>query len=88
MKLHNLIEDEVLFSIDKILEDMEDICKCEICKLDIASLTLNNLKPKYVVTDVGYAYAKAFNMNQQFNSDIYAEITKAIEKIKGNPRHG
>lgn len=87
MNLHNLMEDEVLNAIVKISKDLDNICKCEICKMDIAAIALNRLKPNYVVTDQGYLYAKANNMNQQFNTDVIAAITNAIEIVGKNPRH-
>ena len=87
MKLYNLMEGEVISNIDVVFANMKDICKCDICKMDIAAIALNHLKPKYVVTDEGYVYAKAGNMSYQFNSDIIAEITKAIDIVSKNPRH-
>lgn len=87
MKLHNLTEDEVLNALIKVLVGIDNICECEICKMDIAAISLNNLKPNYVVTDQGYVYAKANNLNQQFNTDIIAAVTKAIDIVKNNPRH-
>jgi len=87
MELRNLVQDEVLFLLDKVLKDIDDICKCDQCKLDIAAIALNNLKPKYVVTEKGYVFSKTDSLKPQFNTDIVTEITKAIEKVKKNPRH-
>ncbi len=47
----------------------------------------NNLKPNYVVTDKGEVYTKINNMNYQFNTDIVAEITKAIQMVRDKPQH-
>lgn len=87
MELRNLVQDEVLFLLDKVLKDIDDICKCDQCKLDIAAIALNNLKPKYVVTEKSYVFSKTDSLKPQFNTDIVTEITKAIEKVKKNPRH-
>lgn len=87
MLLHNIMEDEVKLLVDKVLEEMDDVCKCEQCKLDIAAIVLNHLKPKYVVTEKGYVFSKTNSLNPQFNTDIITEITKAIEIVKNNPRH-
>ncbi len=88
MELRNLLKDEVLYLVDKVLKDMDDICKCEQCKLDIAAIALNNLKPKYVVTEKeGYVFSKADSLKPQFSTDIITEITKAIEVVRDNPRH-
>ena len=87
MELYNLMEDEVLNAIDKILKEVDIKCKCEKCRLDIAAIALNNLSPKYIVTEKGYLFAKVNNMNYQFNTDVIAAVTKAIEIVGKNPQH-
>lgn len=85
--IKNLMEEEVLLAIEKILKPMEDVCKCEKCKNDMAAIALNNLKPNYVVTEKGYLYNKANNMNFQFGTDVTTAVIKAIEIVKSNPQH-
>lgn len=85
--LVNLMEKEVLIVIDKVLAEMDDVCKCEKCKMDIAAISLNNLKPNYVVSDKGQVYSKINNMNFQFNTDIVSAVTNAIELVRENPKH-
>ncbi len=88
MELYNLMEDEVLNAIASIQKEIGIKCQCEKCILDIAAIALNSLSPKYVVTEKGYLYAKANNMNPQFNTDVVTAVTKAIEIVSKNPRHG
>ena len=87
MELYNLMEDEVIKVIESMKNDIPDICYCDKCKLDMAAIALNNLSPKYVVTNTGYVYSKANNFNTQFNTDILTAITKAIGIVGKNPRH-
>ncbi|MCQ4921614.1 late competence development ComFB family protein [Tissierella carlieri] len=87
MELYNLMENEVLNTIDSIQKEVEIKCQCEKCRLDIAAIALNNLSPKYVVTEKGYLYAKVNNMNYQFNTDVITAVTKAIEMVSENPKH-
>ena len=87
MKLQNLMEDAVEDVLNKLLLEDKNICHCDKCKLDIAAIALNNLKPKYVVTDKGCLYAKADTMNYQFDADIIREITKAMQIVKKYPHH-
>lgn len=87
MEVFNIIEQEVFYEIDQVLKDMDNVCKCNKCKLDIAAIALNNLKPKYVVTQEGYAFTKANNFNMQFTADLIAAVTKAVEIVSNNPRH-
>lgn len=87
MELKNLMEDEVLNIIDRVLENRDDICKCDKCKLDIAAIALNRLKPKYVVSNKGSLYAKAETLNYQYEANILIEITRAMNIVGENPHH-
>ena len=82
MNLKNLKEKQVMDVIDKILKNRDDVCKCNKCKLDIAAIALNNLKPKYVVTEKGSLYAKSNILDYQSDVDLIKEVTKAIEIVK------
>lgn len=87
MELENLIQYEVECVIEKLLKDRTDICTCDKCRLDISAISLNNLKPKYVVTDKGRLYAKLETLSYQYETDVTIEVTKAIKIVSGNPRH-
>ena len=87
MELRNLMEDEVIHTINSLLKGKEDICTCDKCKMDIAAIALNNLKPKYVVTEKGGLYAKVNTLDYQFDADLIREIIKAINIVGDEPRH-
>lgn len=87
LRLHNVLEDEVLQIIDSFIFKNMDICKCSVCRLDIAALSLNNLKPEYVVSSKGELYIKLNNMSKQRNADLLTTITRAAEVVSKNPRH-
>jgi len=86
--LRNYMEEVVDRTIGEILAPRDDICKCERCILDIKALALNNLPPKYVVTDIGYVYTKVNELESQFKADITVAVTNAMKIIRKNPRHG
>ena len=88
MELRNLMEDAVEDAINQLLSGKENVCHCDRCKLDIAAIALNNLKPKYVVTERGHLYGKVDTMNYQFDVDLIKEITKAMQIVKEHPHHG
>lgn len=88
VELVNLMEDEVLRMIDRILEDLDNVCKCDKCKLDIAAIALNNLKPRYVVSEKGRLYAKVEALSYQNEANLIIEITRAIKIVGENPHHG
>lgn len=87
MEFRNYIEELAARALGEILSKQKSGCKCQRCRLDIAALTLNNLPPKYAVTDIGRAHTKLEVLKAQFQVDVIKELTKAIEKVKANPRH-
>ncbi len=74
---------------DMIMSILKEIhcCTCEKCVYDIKAITLNSLPPKYVVTKKGHLYTKLSALQQQFDVDIIAAITKAAVIVSRSPRH-
>jgi len=80
------MEEVVLSLMKEVLEDI-NVCTCEKCKMDIAAIALNDLPPKYIVTDKGELYSKVNSLKQQFEVDVISALTKAAVMVKRNPRH-
>jgi competence protein ComFB len=79
--------EEIVFNKMKdVLTDI-NMCTCDKCLLDIAAIALNDLPPKYLVTEKGELYSKINTLKQQFEVDVIAAITKAAVLVKRNPRH-
>jgi len=85
-QIKNYMEEIVFNQIKGILEDI-NVCQCEKCTLDIAAIALNDLPPKYIVTEKGELYSKINALRQQFEVDVVAAITKAAVLVKRKPRH-
>lgn len=84
----NYSEELVKEMLSKILDDYPTICKCDKCIADIMTLSLNSVKPKYVLTEKGMIYTKALNeIDKQEKISIAASIIKSIEKVSSNPNH-
>ncbi len=86
LKLKNYMEEVVINLMDEVLKGI-DVCKCDKCVLDIAAIALNDLPPKYTVTEKGELYSKVNALRNQFEVDIISAITKAAVLVKRNPRH-
>jgi len=84
--LRNYTEEAVKAYLDKWLKE-EDVCQCEGCRLDVMALMLNNLKPKYIVTDTGALYAQMDDFDPQNRTDFMMVMTQAIQTVKKRPRH-
>lgn len=84
--VRNYMEEIVYNLMKEVLEDI-NVCTCDKCLLDIAAIALNDLPPKYVVTEKGKLYSKLNILRQQFEVDVIAAITKAAVIVKRRPRH-
>ncbi len=84
--LRNIMEDYVIITLDQILDNL-DCCKCQKCRLDMASYALNRLPSKYVATTQGELMTKLCEFDNQFETRVMAELAAAAEVIKARPRH-
>ena len=85
-QIKNYMEEIVFNLMQEVLDDIK-MCSCEKCVLDIAAIALNDLPPKYIVTEKGELYSKINALKQQFEVDVIAAITKAAVLVKRKPRH-
>jgi competence protein ComFB len=82
--LHNVVEDLVEEHLEKVLAQY-DCCKCEKCRLDMQAMSLNKLKPHYVVSrDL---YSKARYLDQSTQNTILMAVITSVEFVKDHPRH-
>jgi len=86
VRIKNYMEDCVSDMLDSVLAEIHS-CTCEKCRYDITAIALNSLPSKYVVTKRGELYTKLASLQQQFDVDIIAAITKAAVIVNRNPRH-
>jgi competence protein ComFB len=85
-QLKNYAELHVLEIMNNVLSDT-NVCLCELCTADIAAIALNNIPPKYFVTEKGELFSKTNSLQPQYEIDIVAAITAAAAQVKKNPRH-
>ncbi len=86
MLVYNYIEKVVQKLLPQIMQEA-NMCQCERCRADVSAITLNNIKPKYVVTKKGELYAKLSILEGQREADIIMQMTIASQTVKNNPRH-
>lgn len=94
-KLYNTTEIMAQQTLEQIVigkmvgnQDVSTFCFCPRCWADILSLALNNLPPRYVVSDMGEVFARsAMTIDHQFQARIYAEVMKALLQVGANPHH-
>ena len=87
MKLRNLMEDAVAYAIVDLHKSC-DFCSCEQCRLDILALALNQLPPRYVVTDLGDTYSRADMLETQKRSISSARCSMPLTCTAASPAQG
>lgn len=85
--IQNHTEELVYESLEKKLALIpdEDICKCEICIVDMACMALNKLPPRYRASLMGSIYSKA--EDEKFEKEVISIVDESIAKISLNPGH-
>lgn len=83
--LYNVTEKIVMNKLDATLKKM-NCCRCDRCKADIVAISLNNLKPKYIVATKEEVKEKIHELNKM-GSEITTEVIKAVLTVRKNPRH-
>lgn len=86
IQIKNYMEEVVNILLPEVLKDL-NVCKCPKCTMDIAAMALNELPPKYIVTQKGELYSKINTLRQQFEVDVISAITRAAVLVKRSPRH-
>jgi len=84
--LKNHMEEVVFNQMDTVLQDIQ-MCKCNKCQMDIAAIALNELPPKYVVTDKGVLFTKIDALQSQFEIGVTSAIIRAALIVRKSPWH-
>ncbi|MFC7371693.1 late competence development ComFB family protein [Fictibacillus iocasae] len=87
MNVKNAMEILVEEALNNYWSQLQLPCKCEICKTDVYAITLNNLPPRYISNENGFAYVKAENFDDQSRVNILNQIVKATGVVAVRPSH-
>ncbi len=84
----NDTERMVLEELGKRMEHAvsEGLCDCQDCVVDIATIALNSLKPRYHASLMGTMYAHAAESGE-YAENVRKAVEFAVEKVKANPSH-
>ena len=85
-QVKNYMEELVFEKLEQYMS-MSGCCTCDGCKQDVAAIVLNNLPPKYVVTEKGALITKAGILKPQFEIDLMAKVVEACKVVSASPRH-
>mgnify|MGYP001224341974 CR=1 FL=1 len=87
MELVNYTLEWVWEVLDEVLNEREDICKCEKCRYDMACMALNRLRSNYAVSESGKIITKTKMLSVQEKTNVLTEVLKAVEAVSKNPHH-
>ena len=62
-------------------------CTCNRCTVDVLALTLNEVRPKYVVVQKGAVSALTSFFEKKYMTDLLVAMVKACIQVAKNPRH-
>ncbi len=86
MIMTNITEHIVKLQVRETIKEL-GCCDCETCFLNACALALNSLKSKYVTTCSGEILSEFTAAEANNKAEILVEVTKAVMKVKQNPRH-
>ena len=82
--LINLMEETVLKKIDQLWPGT-DYCKCEQCRMDIATYALNRLPAQYVQSLKGKVLYRFEANSMQRDIEVTVAVSKGIEIVGQSP---
>ena len=86
--LKNEAEELVLHELEYQLDALEsEICLCNDCVMDMATMALNTVKPKYRFSLLGTLYAAQAMNEQSYADSVQKAVAQAIAKVRSNPSH-
>ena len=87
-QLKNEAEQLVYQELEAQLAEADaNICSCNDCVMDMATMALNNVKPVYHFSILGNLYAAQAKSDPAYADNVRQQVAKAIAKISSNPSH-
>jgi competence protein ComFB len=87
MEVKNYLQEIVERIADRLIGEDSDVCRCEQCRADIITYSLNHLKPKYAINVTGHALTAVDIESEQVQAEVTVKVLEAIEMVKDHPNH-
>lgn len=72
---------------DKLTRTHVDFCACEQCADDVVALVMNQTKPRYTTTGLGWAVEAADLDTDQVRAQLAVLVFEAMNRVSEQPRH-
>lgn len=86
MYVFNVMEIWIENCLTEVLENIR-MCKCDKCLKDVYALSLNKMKPRYIIADKGIKENEADSDFDKVKPEIIKCIKESAEIVKRNPKH-
>ena len=82
----NIMEIVVEEKLDEMFKSY-DGCKCDRCRADIMALALNNLQPRYAVSNQGELMTKIQCAHKNNELEVIKQLAAASNLVRQFPHH-
>jgi len=71
----------------KLTEQQTEFCACEQCADDVVAMVMNQIRPRYTTTGLGYAVEAADLDTDQVRAQLSVLVFEAMHRVAEQPRH-
>jgi competence protein ComFB len=71
----------------KLTEAHTEFCACEQCADDVVAMVMNQIRPRYTTTGLGYAVESADLDTDQVRAQLSVLVFEAMNRVAEQPRH-
>lgn len=71
----------------KLAEQHQEFCACEQCRDDVVAMVMNQTRPRYTTTGLGWAVEAADLDTDQARAELSVLVFDAMHRVAEQPRH-
>jgi competence protein ComFB len=86
-QIRNGTRELVYERVERLLEEREDICKCETCVLDLVAFILNRVTPRYRTSMLGDLHPDE-GLQKKIQVEIDLAVRAGLKQLRAHPHHG
>ena len=87
--------DRVFSAMERLVGEAPELCKCEVCLLDVAAIALNRLPARYRTTPFAELPGGVLDLvpeeseegEEAIRQSVEDAVKEAIDQVKRHPRH-
>lgn len=80
--LYNYTENLVSTMVYSAAQEMSDVCTCDACFNAVAVYALDQLPPRYAVSEKGERYARLDELDRKLHNDVLAAVCAGFVAVK------